>query len=742
MNINNNKQQQQKDEKQLLFARNKSISLRKGSINNRNLELEGDEVDIILPGDVDGILLPISNCHSEAITTSIQIGTDKTQRFDVVIDTTSINTWVPSSKCETCEFFNTYDYDESAEGDSNNYKAFAPTINVNQGLEIVGDKVHNDIHLGSKTINGYEFGAISSFPDEFYPICGSVDGIIGLGKGDDNILGHLIKDLPNPVISLYLNAESDDYMLDIQNRKLLQSRQLIRSAPTDNNKDEDVYFDDDDDNDDDDDEDEDDDNYDDDEDDYDDDNDEDDDEDDDNYDDDNMMDPMQDETDPTTDETDPITDEAIDSNYEYGDYMDEEDELPEYEEEGILDDMKQQDEEYVDDYGTVDDVYDVGGGEEYTPRPKFARSELVLGGVNPKHYQGCLTWHTAVNNDNTWSMMVDFGDENNNTPTIASLSTITDIVYGPSSIIGDYLNANKAKCYDLVQSNVELEQNDAYIEEQDQEQNDSLGEEKDCKTDAFDVAFYDCSKDSIGDKFIPFEFESETGQGGNTKQEYSLGFDELIEQYVQDDQGGKEDIVCAFRMKAFEDNENDQLVLGTPMFEKYYVSFNIEANIIGLAPSRTSLDDFCDVDSSLFVSKLYQTTGSTSSSSGGAISDEQPASEMTQSVNNGNAGAAAEEGSNIDFSLSSMKDYAEENNKVLVVIPIMIVVVFIIGLIIKRKRNNSYNGNADATRSTPGAGVNYDFVDPSCREYVSNNAISGGAADDGEWEGYDDRQFT
>ena len=62
-------------------------------------------------------------------------------------------------------------------------------------------------------------------------------------------------------------------------------------------------------------------------------------------------------------------------------------------------------------------------------------------------------------------MMIDFGDENDNAPTIASLSTITDMVYGPSSIIGDYLNANNAKCYDLVQSNVEFEQNDAHIEE-------------------------------------------------------------------------------------------------------------------------------------------------------------------------------------------------------------------------------------------------------------------------------------
>ena len=84
--------------------------------------------------------------------------------------------------------------------------------------------------------------------------------------------------------------------------------------------------------------------------------------------------------------------EAPNSNYDCGECMDEEEESLEYEEEeGLLDDMKQQDEEHVDEYGTVDDVYDVGGGEECAPRTKFARSQLVLGGVNPKHHQGCLT---------------------------------------------------------------------------------------------------------------------------------------------------------------------------------------------------------------------------------------------------------------------------------------------------------------------------------------------------------------
>merc|ERR1712151_1073699 len=385
-----------------------------------------------------------------------------------------------------------------------------------------------------------------------------------------------------------------------------------------------------------------------------------------------MMEPnMMDESDPN------MGDEMIlDDQYEYGDDINEEEGIPVDDNEvdyygDYNNKEQQQDEEYVDDYGAVDDVYDVGGGEEYTPRPKFARSELVLGG------------------------------DNSNNPIIASLSTISDVIYGPSNIIGDYLNANKAQCYDLVQN---TQDNDAYIEDQEeyQEQNDSLGEQKDCKTDSFDVAFYDCSKDSNGEKFIPFEFESK-GNGVDEKQKYALGFNELIEQYVEEGDNGGENIVCAFRMKAFDSEDSiNELILGTPMFEKYYVAFNIEANVIGLAPSR-----------------------------------------LTSAL------AKTESGGGSSFSMESMKQYAEDNNKALVAIPIVIVIVFIIGLVIKRRRNNRDGMNAGATHSTPGTGVNYDFVDPSCREYVSNNAIGGsgandyGGGDDGEWEGYDDRhQFT
>lgn len=63
--------------------------------------------------------------------------------------------------------------------------------------------------------------------------------------------------------------------------------------------------------------------------------------------------------------------------------------------------------------------------------------------MNPKHYQGCLAWHASVNNGNAWSIMICFGDENNNAPTITSLFTITGAVCGVSSIAGECLNAIK-----------------------------------------------------------------------------------------------------------------------------------------------------------------------------------------------------------------------------------------------------------------------------------------------------------
>jgi len=37
--------------------------------------------------------------------------------------------------------------------------------------------------------------------------------------------------------------------------------------------------------------------------------------------------------------------------------------------------------------------------DEHTPRPMHARSKLILGGVNPKRYEGCVFWCPTINDE-------------------------------------------------------------------------------------------------------------------------------------------------------------------------------------------------------------------------------------------------------------------------------------------------------------------------------------------------------
>lgn len=277
------------------------------------------------------------------------------------------------------------------------------------------------------------------------------------------------------------------------------------------------------------------------------------------------------------------------------------------------------------------------------------------------------------------------------------------MIHGPNNIIGQYLKANNAKCHDLVPHS---EDNDAYIEEQEEERTDEIGPVKDCQNDSFDVAFFDCTGNNI-DNFKPFEFEDVDKQ-----MKYSLGFEEMIEQYVDDED---DDVVCAFRIHPMSNEE--QWILGTPLLEKYYLAFNIVENTIGLAPiTDGSSSEICDDDSSLFIDNKVDNPIATTS---GGIIDSTTKGEM----NSSESGAGADGGY-----ISTLKEYAPANNNALIAIPIVIVLVFIIGFVVRRKRRHASMDDG-VTRSTPG--INYDFVDPSCRDYVSDTGE--------DWEGYDDR---
>jgi len=615
----------------------------------------------------------------------------------VAIDTTTIDVWVPSSKCEECEYFNVYTDDTIDSSGSSAFKAFAPTVEFSNDVEVTGEEVVDEVYLGPLAVEGQKFGAITSFPEEFYPICGNVDGVIGLGKPEgngDSLLEHLLKDLPAPVVSFYFNANADDYMMEDENRRLPRNGDIDGAVVDALDDGDDEYGD------------------------------------------------EGDGGEYETEDTDEYYDGEPSGGEEYeddadGEYMDVTDEVgvggedEEFEYEDIQDytgetegdvlDLDYEeivDEEYVDDYGAaVDDVYDMGDGVEITSRPVFARSELILGGVNPEHYEGCLSWHpTAPTKNNAWSIEVYFGDPEYSRATIA---TTSHLIHGPAAVVGDYLTANNAQCFQLVQ----IEAEDEYAEPQ-----EDLGPEVECKDGTSDIAFYDCAGGaSYVDKFIPFEFEAQ-----GTK--YALGFDELIDMYFDEEAGVD---VCEFRMASlnYDDGEEKQWIFGTPLFQKYYIALDVQQGTVGIAPARQTTitnkkEDFCDDDKALFITDTFETS---------LTSPTNTATTQLISTNKNNQISSKQQNSNDDHDASSYINMT-------FIIPVMIVLVFVIGLIIKRKRSRSSSARDDAaTRTTPGAGVNYDFVDPSCRDFqkpMTSAVDDYGGEDDENWSGYDERQFT
>jgi len=245
--------------------------------------------------------------------------------------------------------------------------------------------------------------------------------------------------------------------------------------------------------------------------------------------------------------------------------------------------MPDQEEEY-DDYneenydGSLeynDDEYEEGAADEFSPRPIYARSELILGGVNPNRYEGCLFWHPAINDDKSttaWSIELDLQIGNNEEKTIAAISSATELVHGPTDVVGQFLTANKAMCYEL-------------------DNNDEIGPKLDTCEDGYDVAFFDCSNEQAVESFTPLQF---VAQG----QSYSLGFDDLVTSYA-DDSGNE---ICEFRLVSGDVHKN-HWVFGTPFFTKYYIALDVQKGSVGIAKQGWGDNDqFCKEDEGIFVS--------------------------------------------------------------------------------------------------------------------------------------------
>eukprot|EP00586_Coscinodiscus_wailesii_P019846 CAMPEP_0172518196 /NCGR_PEP_ID=MMETSP1066-20121228/290671_1 /TAXON_ID=671091 /ORGANISM="Coscinodiscus wailesii, Strain CCMP2513" /LENGTH=859 /DNA_ID=CAMNT_0013300529 /DNA_START=119 /DNA_END=2698 /DNA_ORIENTATION=+ len=165
--------------------------------------------------EIDG-LMNISNCHNNMITAYIALG-EPSQFFQVALDTTTSDFWVPSTDCENCnsdwnKFDGAFSATYSLASDENN--EFEAT--TKKGDTIQGTRGVEVLKFGKLTLENQMFGVINKFPEDV-GLCELTDGVLGLGKNAEEdtdyppVIDQLGKGLKNNVFSLYIPSEPDDY---------------------------------------------------------------------------------------------------------------------------------------------------------------------------------------------------------------------------------------------------------------------------------------------------------------------------------------------------------------------------------------------------------------------------------------------------------------------------------------------------------------------------------------------------
>jgi hypothetical protein len=120
--------------------------------------------------------------------------------------------------------------------------------------------------------------------------------------------------------------------------------------------------------------------------------------------------------------------------------------------------------DYIDDLDEfpVQNKTDANGNFEFGhSQPLGSTSQIVFGGVDQKHYEGCLHWHDLgqfVENDNGdtfqgyWDFsleVVKFGGQSLTTPNLALVDSGSSYVVGPVDAVGRFALANNAICFTL-----------------------------------------------------------------------------------------------------------------------------------------------------------------------------------------------------------------------------------------------------------------------------------------------------
>uniref|UniRef100_A0A7S2EJF9 Peptidase A1 domain-containing protein n=1 Tax=Ditylum brightwellii TaxID=49249 RepID=A0A7S2EJF9_9STRA len=259
---------------------------------------------------------------------------------------------------------------------------------------------------------------------------------------------------------------------------------------------------------------------------------------------------------------------------------------------------------------------DYAGNREYgVGHASSANSEVVFGGVNQLHYQGCLTWHNVIdlNAEENMQIGVDLDDldrywmftidkvEVGGTALDQGLLAIVDsgstYIVGPSFDVGIFADLNGCVCFFL-------------------DEEGGMGEFSsytDCDSEeGFDIAVLpDC-----GAPFFPLELVTD----GVT---YTLDRSDLV---MEMETGEGEEPLCILRMVSSP--SFPAWVLGDVFLNKYYAAFDFGNKRIGFAEGVMQSDDVCEKDTHLNLSVSSEMINDKTNKSSSPIQNEQNSTEV------------------------------------------------------------------------------------------------------------------